>query len=143
MNRAIWTLVVLNTIFSLGHHVDHALRHHAGWPVESKVTPFTWFLGIYVAIAIGTVLSRRGMVGPGFWSILAAIGFVGITFTHFGPVAEDPPALFASEYGSQIKGMISLIWLCLFEVSLLAAVIYPGYRWMVLRRGAVVPEIAQ
>lgn len=143
MNRAIWILVVLTTIFSLGHHVDHALRGHAGWPVQDRVTPFTLFLGIYVAIAIGALLSRRGTVGPGFWSILAAIGFAGITLTHFGPVADDPPARFASEYGSQTKGMISLIWLCGFEITLAVAMIYSGYRWMMLRSRAPAPEVAR
>lgn len=143
MNRTIWILVVLTTMFSLGHHVDHALRHHAGWPVENRVTPFTLALGIYVAIAIGTVLSRRGIVGPGFWSILAAIGVAFITLTHFGPFAEDPPARFASEYGSQTKGMMSLIWLCGFEITLAVAMIYSGYRWMLLRRRTLAPEVAR
>lgn len=143
MNRKIWTLVVLTVILSVGHHVDHALRHHAGWPVESQVTPFTYFLGIYVAIAIGTILSHRGTVGPGFWAILAAIGFLGITLTHFGSVAEDPPSLFASAYGIQVKGTIALIWLGLFELALATDFMYCGYRWTVLRKQTRASELAR
>ena len=41
------------------HHIDHVLRvDHSGWPFTSAVTPFTYSLLVYVAIAI--VLAARG-----------------------------------------------------------------------------------
>jgi hypothetical protein len=137
MNRKVWILVVFNTIFSLGHHVDHAVRHHIGWPLSHEVTPFTHALGIYVFILVGTILTRRGVVGPGYWSILAMIGIVFIVGTHFGPLAEDPVSAVMSEHATRTRGLIAVTWLVLFVTSLVTAAAYSGWRWAKLRHPPV------
>jgi hypothetical protein len=134
MDRIIWSFVGSTTVLSIGHHIDHALRHKMGWPLVHEVTPFTYALGFYVAIAIGAPLSTRGVVGPGFWAIVAMIGLAFLVPSHYGPIAEDPTSMFASAYGSQTKGMIALIWLWIFLLTLTIALVYCAYRWAVLRR---------
>ena len=143
MDRIIWSLVLSTTVLSAGHHVDHALRHHIGWPLSNHVTPFTYALFVYVAIAVGAVLSWRRVVGPGFWAILAAIGICFIGFTHFGPFAEDPPALFVRDYGGdQTKALLATIWLWMFLASLFTAMVYSAWRWSALRQRAAEPRLA-
>src|SRR3954466_15675595 len=107
MDRVVWTLVWVNLVLSAGHHVDHALRHHVGWPLSPHVTPFTHALAVYVFIIVGAVLSRRGRGGPGYWSILAVVGFVFIVGTHFGPYAEDPVSKVMSEHATRMRGMLA------------------------------------
>ena len=137
MDKTIWRLVVLITICSIGHHVDHALRHRAGWPLTDHVTPYTYALGAYVAVIIGSILTRRGVVGPGYWSLLALAGALFIGLTHYGPAAEDPPSAFAAQYGSQTKAAMATVLLWVFLTSLVTATVYSGRRWMILRQRAL------
>jgi hypothetical protein len=109
VDRIIWSLAASTAILSFGHHVDHALRHKIGWPLSHHVTPFTYALGIYVAIGVGAVLSKCGVVGPGYWAILALIGIVFVVGTHYGPFADDPPSTFAAAYGSETKATLAII----------------------------------
>jgi hypothetical protein len=52
-------LAVVTTALALLHHLDHVLRvDHSGWPFREEVTPFTFSLLVYVAIA--GVLFGRG-----------------------------------------------------------------------------------
>jgi hypothetical protein len=144
MNRIIWGFVVTTTIFSIGHHLDHAFRHHkVGWPFSDHFTGFSVALLFYVGILIGVILTRRGLIGPGFWSILAAVGFVYIVGSHYGPVAEDPPSFYSAEYGSSVKGALALTWLILFLLSLLGAAVYSARRWAMLRQRTPAPSVAQ
>ena len=142
MDRTIWRLVVLITICSIGHHVDHALRHHAGWPLTDHVTPYTYALGAYVLVIAGSILTRRGVVGPGYWSLFALGGALFIGLTHYGPGAEDPPSAFAAQYGSETKAAIAIAWLWLFLASLVTATVYCGRRWMILRQRALSSGVA-
>jgi hypothetical protein len=58
-----WTpaekLGLLTLALGVLHHIDHVLRvDHSGWPFTPAVTPFTYSLSVYPAIAI--ILFARG-----------------------------------------------------------------------------------
>ena len=136
MDRTIWILVVLNTILTFGHHVDHVVRHRVGWPLDDHVTAFTFSLGFYVLIGVGVVLTRRGVVGPGFWSLLAASGFLFIGLLHFSPIAIDPIDMIVHDYPTRTGAAIALTWVALLVLALGYAAVYAGMRWAALRREA-------
>ena len=138
MDKIIWSFVASNTLFSIGHHVDHTLRHKIGWPLNHDVTPFTFALGVYVAVVAGTLLSRRGVVGPRYWAILSGIGVAFVAGTHYGPFADDPPSAFTAAYGSHTYATLATVWLWLFLLSLTAATLYCASRWAILRHRSLV-----
>jgi hypothetical protein len=142
MDRIIWSFVACNTIFSVGHHIDHSLRHKIGWPLNHEVTPFTFALGVYVAVVGGALLSRRGVVGPGYWAILSGIGVAFVGGTHYGPFADDPPSAFAAAYRSQTSATFATVWLWLFLLSLIAATLYCAWRWAILHQRTGVASAA-
>jgi hypothetical protein len=142
MDRTIWTLVVLNTIGGIGHHVDHTFRHNVGWPLNSHVNGYTITMLIYVVILIGAVLSRRGVVGPGFWAILCGGGLIYTALVHFVPGSPDPPGAYASQYGSTIKGTLAIVWLVLLLISLAVTLVYCTRKWAALRQSSPAQDIA-
>lgn len=142
MNRTVWTFVVLNTIGGIGHHIDHTFRGHVGWPLIADVNGYTITLLIYVAILIGAILSRRDVVGPGFWAIFSAAGFVYTLLVHFVPASPDPPMRYAHDYGSSLLGALAMTWLGLFLLSLLSTTVYCARRWASLRQASLVARPA-
>jgi hypothetical protein len=118
-------------------------RHHSvGWPFSAHVTGFSVALLFYVVILIGVLLTRRGLLGPGFWAVIAAVGFVYAFGSHFGPFAADPPSNYAIEYGSRVKGALALGWLVLFLISLTAGCVYSAMRWAMLRQRSPMLPVA-
>jgi hypothetical protein len=52
-------LALVTTALAVLHHIDHVLRvDHSGWPFRPDVTPFTYSLLVYVAIAAVLFLRR-------------------------------------------------------------------------------------
>ena len=137
MDRIIWTGVALNTIGGLGHHIDHIFRRRAGWPLIDEVNGWTITLLIYVVIFIGVILSRRKVVGAGFWALVSGLGFVYTTVIHFIPGSPDPPAEYVADYGSTVLGALALTWLALMLLSLLSTSVYSAQRWARLRQQAL------
>ena len=133
MNRTMWIFVLVNTIGSVEHHVDHALRHKVGWPLTDRVTIWTYSLGIYVFLLVGAILSRRRVVGPNYWAVMGFVGFAFIAFTHYGPGGGDPASAFAADYGSQLKATVALTAVWLFLCSLAASAVYSARRSLVIR----------
>jgi hypothetical protein len=124
------TLVLLTTLFSVGHHVDHAIRgNHVGWPLIPEITPFTYSLGFYPAIALGLYLYLHGRTAPGFWAILAGCGFFFVGLLHFGPLALEPPADILGPYRSTAAGYAALGWLIAFLILLGASSLYAFRLW--------------
>lgn len=71
---ALWT-----TLLGVLHHLDHVLRvNHSGWPFLADVTPFTYSLTVYPAIAV--LLAARGW--PRIRAALAFVLFVFPTVSH-------------------------------------------------------------
>src|SRR6185436_17188137 len=72
-------LAVAMTVLAVLHHVEHVLRFdQSGWPFRPEVTPFTYSLLIYVAIAL--LFTMREW--PRLRVVLAAILFLVPTLAH-------------------------------------------------------------
>lgn len=70
--QILYRLTWLAAALSLGHHLDHLIRHNAvGWPVTDEVNAFTFSLVVYPVIITGLLLYRAGRVGPGFWALVS------------------------------------------------------------------------
>jgi hypothetical protein len=76
-SRTLYRLTYLAAAMSLGHHLDHLIRHNAvGWPLTDQVNAFTMSLVVYPVITTGLLLYRAGRVGPGFWALVSGGGAV-------------------------------------------------------------------
>jgi hypothetical protein len=79
-------LAVATTGLGVLHHVDHVLRFdHSGWPFKAEITPFTFSLLVYVAIAL--IFSLRQF--PRVRVALAGVLFIFPTVAH---VSLETPA---------------------------------------------------
>ena len=73
--RILYQLTWVAAAMSLGHHLDHLIRHNAvGWPLTEEVNAFTASLVVYPVIATGLLLYKPAGSGPasGRWSRAAA-----------------------------------------------------------------------
>lgn len=123
-------LVLVATLFSVGHTVDHIIRgNHVGWPLIVEVTPFTYSFGFYPVIALGVLLYLRERVGTLFWAMLAGAGFLFVGLLHFGPLAAEPPSDIITPYRFVFVGYLALAWLVLFLGALLVTAAYAGWCW--------------
>lgn len=134
-DRTLYGLVLLATVMSLGHHVDHVVRgNHVGWPLEAQPTPFTYSFGIYPLIAAGVVLYRAERVGPGYWAVLSGAGAVFVAAIHFAPGAVEPPRHIIDLYEPRVVGWLAFGWLVVFVAVLVVSSVYEGRAWFRLRR---------
>jgi len=66
LSSPLYRLTALAVAMSLGHHLDHLIRHHAvGWPLTDQVHAFTVSLIVCPVIATGLLGYRTGRVRPG------------------------------------------------------------------------------
>ncbi|HKQ30659.1 MAG TPA: hypothetical protein VJS66_05180 [Burkholderiales bacterium] len=123
-------LIVMATVFGVGHHLDHVLRgNHVGWPITAQTTPFTYSLGFYPFVLLGWYLTRQGIVGAGFWSILTTLGAIFVGVLHFGPFAVEPPSHILNFYQSHIAGWFAFAWLITFLILLITTAAYGIVLW--------------
>lgn len=115
-----YRLIILITLLSVAHHVDHVLRDVTGWPFDPEFNAFSGSLFVYPVIALGIILARRGRIGPGFWIFLAGAGAVFILVIHVGPVAPDSVTKIPDQYDSPIATTLSLVVLAAFIAALVA-----------------------
>jgi pilus assembly protein TadC len=124
MTRTLYRLIYLAVALSLVHHVDHVLRGVTGWPLTGEVNPFTYSLLIYPVIAVGLVLSRRGLLGPLAWAAFSAGGAVFLTVVHVGPVAGDAVTAIPHQHGSPVTGALAIALLAALVAVLLTTFVY-------------------
>jgi len=117
-------LVLAITLLSLSHHVDHLLRGVTGWPLDDEFNPFTVSLFVYPLIVVALVLSRRGRVGPRFWTVLAGGGALFVLVVHLGPFAGDSVTRIPRQYGSTLAGVAALVVLACLLVALVGHCVY-------------------
>jgi hypothetical protein len=129
-SRTLYRLTWLAAALSLGHHLDHVIRHNAvGWPLTDQVNAFTLSLVVYPVIATGLLLYRAGRVGPGFWALVSGGGAVFVSAVHFGPSAVEPPELILGGYGLSILGRLAFAWLVTFVAVLAITSLYETRLW--------------
>ena len=131
MHRQIlYRLTCLAAAMSLGHHLDHLIRHNAvGWPLTGQLNAFTISLVVYPVIAAGLLASRAGRVGPGFWALVSGGGAVFVGAVHFGPAAVEPPQLILDHYDPPILGWLAFAWLVAFVAVLAITCVYETRLW--------------
>ena len=129
-NKRLITLVVLATIFSLGHTADHVARGDLRWPLTLESVPFIVIsLVIYAIIGFGLYLYLKNKVGPRFWAIVAGIGVAFGWLAHFSPFTDQPPQYILRAYESAAAGWLALGCLVALMLVLITAAIYAGYLW--------------
>jgi hypothetical protein len=129
-DRILYRLTWLAAALSLGHHLDHLIRHNAvGWPVTSQVNAFTASLIVYPIIITGLLLYRAGRVGPGFWALVSGGGAAFVSAVHFGPAAVEPPALILDHYTPPVLGWLAFGWLVTFVTVLAITCVYETRLW--------------
>jgi hypothetical protein len=128
--KTLYQLTYLAAAMSLGHHLDHLIRHNAvGWPLTDQVNAFTFSLGIYPVIVTGLLLYRAGRVGPGFWALVSGGGAVFVSAVHFGPTAVEPPDMILGHYDPPILGWLAFGWLAAFVAVLFVTSVYETRLW--------------
>lgn len=126
----LYRLTYLAAVMSLGHHVDHVIRHNSvGWPLTDDVNAFTMSLLIYPVIVTGLLLYRAARVGPGFWALISGGGAAFVSVVHFGPVAVEPPEMILNEYDPPIVGWLAFTWLVTFVAVLVVTSLYETRLW--------------
>ena len=129
-DKRLITLVILGTIFSLGHTVDHVFRGDLRWPLTLESVPFIIIsLAIYAIIGFGLYLYLKNKVGPGFWAIVAGIGVAFGWLAHFSPFTDQPPQYILSAYESAAAGWLALGCLVVLMLVLITTAIYAEYLW--------------
>ena len=112
--------MVLITALSIAHHVDHVARDVTGWPLGGGFNPFSASLFVYPVILVGLVLTRKGLAGARFWSVLAGGGALFILWVHVGPAAGDSVDRIPDQYASPLAGVAALAVLVAFFLALVA-----------------------
>jgi hypothetical protein len=129
-DRTVYRLTWLAAAMSLGHHLDHLIRHNAvGWPLTEEVNAFTASLVVYPVIAAGLLLYHAGRVGPGFWALVSGGGAAFVAAVHFGPAAVEPPQLILDHYDPPILGWLAFGWLIVFVAVLAITSVYETRMW--------------
>jgi hypothetical protein len=129
-DRSLYRLTLLALVMSLGHHLDHLIRHNAvGWPLIGEVNAFTASLVVYPIIVTGLLLYRAGRVGPGSWALVSGGGAVFVSTVHFGPAALEPPELILGHYQPPVLGWLAFGWLVTFVAVLAVTCVYETRLW--------------
>lgn len=136
MSARLTGLVVITTILTLGHHVDHVIRgNHVGWPFIPEPTPFTLSLAVYPAVALGFLLTRRAKVGPLYWAVLWGIMTLLAGSVHL-PLTEQAETMshIINPYASPFAGWIAFLWLLVLVTMALVTCMTATQEWMEQRR---------
>ncbi|HZD02815.1 MAG TPA: hypothetical protein VFA46_22270 [Actinomycetes bacterium] len=142
-NATLYRLTWLAAALSLGHHLDHVIRHNAvGWPLTGQVNAFTLSLVVYPVIAAGLLGYRAGRVGPGFWALVSGGGAVFVSAVHLGPMAVEPPELILGAYAPPILGWLAFTWLVGFVAVLASTSVYETRLWSQQRRARRAARLA-
>lgn len=113
MKKRLYTLILITTLMTLGHHFDHIVRgNHVGWPFSPTVTPFTLSLAVYPAVLAGLYFSYKGNVRPGYWAILWGAMTLLAASVHL-PLSENSETAgdIINPYASALAGWAAFLWL--------------------------------
>ena len=133
-DRRLLGLIILSTVFGLGHHIDHIIRgNHIGWPVIPEINAFTYSLLIYPLVLIGLYLTLTDRVDARYWFVVATLGLGMLGSIHLGPWAIEPIHNIITPYQPSILGYIAFVWLLGLLSTLLVTTVYAAYQWRQLR----------
>ncbi len=119
-------LVLLTTLLTLGHHVDHVVRgNHSGWPFQDHLSPFTFSLLVYPVVAFGLYLARKGRAGPSFWAVVWGAMTLVAAAVHL-PLSDEAetPGAIIDPYASPAVGWFWFLWLLATVAAALTTTVY-------------------
>ncbi len=126
------------------HTLDHVVRGDFHWPLDGQSFGFVIIIGvIYLVIGMGLRLSRRGVVGPGFWTIAGCGGLAFGWLSHFSPFTDQPLHLIYGTYPNATGGALAVLCLLLLMAVVLAATLYAGYLWSRQRHSTVLRPVSR
>jgi hypothetical protein len=133
VSKSLVGLVLLATVLSLGHTIDHIARGDLGWPLGLQSLPFIVVtLAIYGTIGGGLYLYLSGKVGALFWAIIGALGIALGWLAHFSPFTDQPLRYIFGSYRSQAAGWLALGCLVALMIVMAFAAVHAVLLW---RRG--------
>jgi hypothetical protein len=131
-DKKLIALIIVGTILSLGHNVDHIVRGDLALPLTLESVPFIVVtLVTYTIIACGLYLYSKGKVGARFWAIFAGAGLAFGWLGHFSPFTDQPARYVFNAYESVIAGWLALSCLLALMLTLMIAAVYAAYLWAV------------
>lgn len=137
--RLIWAIAVLNA----AHTVDHVIRGDFHWPLDGQSVGFILIItSIYLVIGIGLRLSRNGVVGPRFWTIIGGVGLAFGWLSHFSPFTDQPVQVIHDAYHGTIGGPVAVVCLMLLMGVVLVATMYSAYLWHDQQRRSTTRPVA-
>ena len=124
-------VVALPTLLGMAHHVDHIVRgNHVGWPLAPEITPFTYSLVIYPAIAVGLYLTATDRAGRRFWTGFFGVSTAFLAVIHLGPWAVEPPADVIAPYVDPVAGYLAFTVLLGLLASVGYGTVYTARLWL-------------
>lgn len=90
---------------------------------------------MYPVIGIELWFSRRGSVGPPFWTIIGCAGWVVGWCSHFSPVTDQPVPVIYGAYHTAAEGAVAVACLMRLMSVVLAMTVYSAYFWYHYRSG--------
>jgi hypothetical protein len=129
-NKKLINLIVLATIFSLGHTTDHAIRGDFRWPptVDSTLA-IAISVVIYTTIASGLYFYSKDKIGPSLWAIFGSLGVAFGWLAHFSPFTDQAPQYILGAYESVVAGWLALSCLIGLMLALTVTTGYAGCLW--------------
>jgi drug/metabolite transporter (DMT)-like permease len=123
-------LVVLATILSLAHTVDHIARGDLQWPLTPGSVAFILVsLAVYVILGGGLYLYLKGRVGPRYWATVAALGIAALWLGHFSPFTDQPAQYIFNAYQSVPARWLAFGCVIALMAVLIAGLVYASYLW--------------
>ncbi len=130
VDRTLVRLILAIAVLNAAHTIDHVIRGDFHWPLDGQSIGFILIItSIYLVMAMGLRLSRRGIVGPLFWTIIGGAGVLFGWLSHFSPFTDQPVSVIYAAYHGAIGGTAAVACLMLLMTCVVAATIYSAYRW--------------
>jgi hypothetical protein len=129
-DKTLSTLVIAIIILFAGHDIDHFLRGDYGSGSPAYAAPVIVVTIVkYAVLGFGLFYYVKGMVGPGFWAILAGLSVALAWLAHFSPFTEQTPQFICRAYDSPVAGALAVAWLVVLMLVLVATMLYATVIW--------------
>lgn len=124
--RLILAIAWLNGV----HTLDHVIRGDFHWPIDGQSVAFVLVVAvIYLVIWMGLRWSRRGVVGPLFWTLVGCGGLVFGWLSHFSPFTDQPVHVIYGSYHNAAGGALAVLCLLSLMGVVVVATVYSACLW--------------
>jgi hypothetical protein len=130
VDNKLLALILVATVLSVGHTLDHAVRDELRWLSTELVLFVVISVALYGAIGAGLYLYRKGKVGPRYWTIFALLAVCVGWAAHFSPFTAQPPDYIVRAYNFGTAGWLALGVLAALMLVMTIAGLYAAYLWL-------------